>query len=93
MLYKYHGWFQHITDGMEEFLERLNQRVVVGLVGGSDLKKINEQMSGKGNVTRTSMIYLFAAYLLIFDGYQIANTHVRSGVKILAINVTNCSDT
>ncbi len=50
MLYIYHGWFQHITDGMEEFLERLNQRVVVGLVGGSDLKKINEQMSGKGNV-------------------------------------------
>jgi len=31
---------------MEEFLEKLNEKVVVALVGGSDLGKIDEQMNG-----------------------------------------------
>lgn len=29
---------------MEEFLKKLKQKVVVGVVGGSDLKKIKEQL-------------------------------------------------
>ena len=29
---------------MEECLQRLNRKCVVGLVGGSDLSKISEQM-------------------------------------------------
>ena len=31
---------------MEEFMERLKQKVTVGLVGGSDLVKILEQLGG-----------------------------------------------
>ena len=31
---------------MEEFLEKLKKRVTVGLVGGSDLGKILEQLGG-----------------------------------------------
>lgn len=31
---------------MEEFMEKLKQKVTVGLVGGSDLVKILEQLGG-----------------------------------------------
>ncbi len=31
---------------MEEFLEKLKSKVTVGLVGGSDLPKILEQLGG-----------------------------------------------
>ncbi|KAK2154420.1 hypothetical protein LSH36_269g08044 [Paralvinella palmiformis] len=39
---------QRITDEMEEFLQKLTTKCRVALVGGSDLKKINEQMSASG---------------------------------------------
>lgn len=32
---------------MEEFMVRLNEKVTVGLVGGSDFQKINEQLNGR----------------------------------------------
>lgn len=35
-----------IKPNMEEFMERLKQKVTVGLVGGSDLVKILEQLGG-----------------------------------------------
>ncbi|ESO00125.1 hypothetical protein HELRODRAFT_157435 [Helobdella robusta] len=35
---------QKITSRVEECLQRLNKKIVVGLVGGSDLAKIAEQM-------------------------------------------------
>jgi phosphomannomutase len=35
---------QRITQEMEDYLQQLNRKVVVGLVGGSDLGKISEQM-------------------------------------------------
>lgn len=38
---------QVITPEMEAFMSKLTGEVVVGLVGGSDLVKINEQMNGK----------------------------------------------
>ena len=31
---------------MQEFMEKLKQKVIVGIVGGSDLEKIKEQMGG-----------------------------------------------
>lgn len=40
---------QRILPEMREFLEQLKSRVVVGLVGGSDLAKIEEQMTLNGN--------------------------------------------
>lgn len=35
---------------MEEFMERLRQKVTVGLVGGSDLVKILEQLGGNEGI-------------------------------------------
>lgn len=37
---------QKITTDMEEFMAKLRQKVTVGLVGGSDLVKILEQLGG-----------------------------------------------
>lgn len=37
---------QKITKDMEEFMAKLRQKVTVGLVGGSDLAKILEQLGG-----------------------------------------------
>ncbi|CAF0928471.1 unnamed protein product [Brachionus calyciflorus] len=38
---------QMIKSDMEEFMERLKKKVTVGLVGGSDLAKILEQLGGE----------------------------------------------
>jgi hypothetical protein len=35
---------------MEQFIERLKQQVTVGLVGGSDLVKILEQLGGNDGI-------------------------------------------
>lgn len=35
-----------ISPEMESFMQRLRKKVVIGLVGGSDLEKIQEQMAG-----------------------------------------------
>lgn len=37
---------QNITEDMEIFLKKLKDKVCIGLVGGSDLSKIEEQMGG-----------------------------------------------
>ena len=39
---------QVITPEMKEFLLRLKEKVVIGIVGGSDLVKMEEQMGGDG---------------------------------------------
>ncbi|XP_066292203.1 phosphomannomutase 2-like [Branchiostoma lanceolatum] len=49
---------QQITPAMEEFLMKLKEKVVVGLVGGSDFVKIAEQMKGDDVVKKFD--YLFA---------------------------------
>ncbi|CAH1273774.1 PMM2 [Branchiostoma lanceolatum] len=49
---------QQITPSMEEFLMKLKEKVVVGLVGGSDFVKIAEQMKGDDVVKKFD--YLFA---------------------------------
>jgi phosphomannomutase len=38
---------KRIEPIMEEFMEKLKQKVTVGLVGGSDLPKILEQLGGE----------------------------------------------
>lgn len=45
---------QRVTPDMAEFLEKLRSRVRVGVVGGSDLTKIQEQLGDDGE-TRTSV--------------------------------------
>lgn len=40
--------FQRVTPDMAEFLQKLRTRVRVGVVGGSDLSKIKEQLGDDG---------------------------------------------
>ncbi len=40
---------QAINEAMKATLRALRQKVVVGIVGGSDFVKINEQMGGEGS--------------------------------------------
>lgn len=49
---------QVITDEMKEFMDKLREKVVVGVVGGSDLSKIKEQMGGD---------YFIASYDYVFS--------------------------
>lgn len=39
---------QVITSEMKEFLLHLKEKAVIGIVGGSDLVKMEEQMGGDG---------------------------------------------
>lgn len=48
---------------MEQFIERLKQQVTVGLVGGSDLVKILEQLGGNDGILFTIDLLDFYLYL------------------------------
>eukprot|EP00051_Salpingoeca_urceolata_P027444 m.481501 g.481501 ORF g.481501 m.481501 type:complete len:255 (+) comp22191_c0_seq1:64-828(+) len=57
-----------ITPEMKEFMVKLRAKCVVGLVGGSDLVKVEEQMD---NTARTSYDFVFAENgLTAFKGTQ-----------------------
>ena len=47
---------QHVTQDMEQFLQRLRARVRVGVVGGSDLNKIKEQLGEDGELNRCTLL-------------------------------------
>ena len=47
-----HKW-QVITEEMKATIAALREKVTVGLVGGSDFVKVNEQMDGQGQLPRT----------------------------------------
>ncbi|KAI0214868.1 Phosphomannomutase 2 [Lamellibrachia satsuma] len=51
---------QKITQDMAEFLEILKKKAVVGLVGGSDLCKIAEQMAGTIDEVTGRYKYVFS---------------------------------
>lgn len=53
--------FQRVTPDMAEFLEQLRTRVRVGVVGGSDLSKIKEQLGDDGE-THTSVPLYCTSY-------------------------------
>lgn len=54
--------FQRVTPDMAEFLQKLKTRVRVGVVGGSDLSKIKEQL---GNDGETHSMSVFACSLSV----------------------------
>ena len=66
-----------ITPEMEAFMEKVTEKVVVGLVGGSDLVKINEQMNGKA---LSKFTHVFSENGLV---YHRNGEHVATKVKIL----------
>jgi phosphomannomutase len=55
-----------ISPEMEEFLRDLRSRVSVGLVGGSDLSKIAEQMGGAGENSAQSSYTIVNRYDYVF---------------------------
>ncbi|KAK6170527.1 hypothetical protein SNE40_018901 [Patella caerulea] len=69
---------QVIKPEMEEFLDKLKTRVAVGLVGGSDLVKIMEQMGGNKDVIIKKFDYVFAENGLVAykDGEQIGQQNI-----------------
>jgi len=71
---------QVITEEMRLFMEKLRSKVIVGIVGGSDLPKIKEQMGGDYFVA--SYDYVFAENGLV--AYKSGElTHVQSITKHL----------
>jgi len=48
---------QAITQEMKDFLQKLKQKVVVAVVGGSDLVKIKEQMGGESLITSYDYVF------------------------------------
>ena len=56
---------------MEEFIKRLREKVMVGLVGGSDLVKIREQMGQNGGDGELRKSELLICFNLIFKKVKI----------------------
>jgi len=48
---------QKITKDMEDFMERLRNKITVGLVGGSDLAKILEQLGSPEAINRYDYVF------------------------------------
>jgi len=57
---------QKITQEMEQFLEELKEKVTVGLVGGSDLGKIAEQMVRSGENSSQLIYNMIHKYDYVF---------------------------
>ena len=55
---------------MTDFIDELRKKVVVGVVGGSDLVKIKEQMGGDSCKELLSNLQLFYVHQ-VFYGYVI----------------------
>ena len=57
---------QNIDKDMEEFLKDLQEKVSIGLVGGSDIEKIAEQMGGCGENEAQSSYDIVQKYDYVF---------------------------
>jgi len=68
-----------ITPEMEAFMSKLTGEVVVGLVGGSDLVKINEQMNGKA---LSMFTHVFSENGLVYhrNGEHVATKSIQEHV-------------
>lgn len=53
-----------VTPGMAQFLQQLRTRVKVGVVGGSDLKKIKEQLGEDGKIIPISVFIFWWSFWL-----------------------------
>lgn len=82
---------QSVTSDMDEFLQRLKTRVRVGVVGGSDLVKIKEQL---GSDVIQKMDYVFAENGLVAykNGHlvSIQSIQARLGEELLQEFINFC---
>ena len=65
---------QHVTADMGQFLQRLRARVRVGVVGGSDLDKIKEQL-GEDGETDDKTPELHPGSLLVESNFALCKSH------------------
>ncbi|KAI8492605.1 Phosphomannomutase 1 [Branchiostoma belcheri] len=68
---------QRITDSMEDFLMQLKEKVVVGLVGGSDFVKIAEQMKGEDVVKKFDYVFAENGLVAYKDGKLLAKMNIQ----------------
>ncbi|XP_078611691.1 phosphomannomutase 2-like isoform X1 [Branchiostoma floridae x Branchiostoma japonicum] len=68
---------QKITPSMEEFMMKLKEKVVVGLVGGSDLVKIAEQMKGEDVVKKFDYVFAENGLVAYKDGGLLAKMNIQ----------------
>ncbi|XP_019615091.1 PREDICTED: phosphomannomutase 2-like [Branchiostoma belcheri] len=68
---------QRITDSMEGFLMQLKEKVVVGLVGGSDFVKIAEQMKGEDVVKKFDYVFAENGLVAYKDGKLLAKMNIQ----------------
>nr|XP_039270588.1 phosphomannomutase 2-like [Styela clava] len=71
---------QKISNEMKEFMRHLREKVVVGIVGGSDLSKITEQLGSSADEVAKSYDYLFSENGLVAykDGKLIHEANIQS---------------
>lgn len=69
-----------ITDEMKQFMKELHKKVVVGIVGGSDLCKIVEQLGSDFDQVINSVDYLFSENGLVAykDGALLAEENIQT---------------
>lgn len=60
---------------MIEFMEKLKQKVTVGIVGGSDLVKILEQLGGNDGIINPTLYLIYTyyneTYFYIYSAWQV----------------------
>ncbi|XP_030855583.1 phosphomannomutase [Strongylocentrotus purpuratus] len=66
-----------IEPDMVEFLEKLKQRYTVGLVGGSDLPKITEQMDGVERINMFDFVFAENGLVALAKGENIATQSIQ----------------
>ena len=88
---------QQITKDMEEFMAKLRQKVTVGLVGGSDLVKIIEQLGGDHAIYNYDYIFSENGLVahkdgqLIFKAVTLSENRLIQFLSKLEINDFFCS--
>ncbi|PVD38507.1 hypothetical protein C0Q70_01122 [Pomacea canaliculata] len=68
---------QKIAPATENFLEKLKERVLVALVGGSDIGKIAEQMGGDDVHQRYNYVFSENGLMAFKDGKLIAQQNIQ----------------
>eukprot|EP00128_Syssomonas_multiformis_P010600 Colp12_sorted_trinity150504_noHs@14158 len=66
-----------ITPEMHAFMQELRKKVVVGVVGGSDLSKIKEQLSGESTITDYDYLFSENGLMAYKNGELIAVQSIK----------------
>uniref|UniRef100_A0AAY4C3X3 Phosphomannomutase n=3 Tax=Denticeps clupeoides TaxID=299321 RepID=A0AAY4C3X3_9TELE len=84
---------QKVTPEMETFLARLRQRVMVGVVGGSDLEKIKEQL-GTDIIDRVDYVFAENGLVAYRHGelHSVQNIQAHLGEELLQDFINFCLD-